>query len=232
VRKVLVILIMFSLVFSLSAVESAGVEAAISFVEFSSLEDFLKAYLTAKEGKEINEFIDFEVLVSSEDKNIVECIRFIELETIYLLTEIPENFFVHFVQVNENYVWIIYLPKDFRASEGAKYARNMYLGNPYYSLTFTREENEKIYIESHNMEQNISFREARASEIKAVDLTNTNEIMVLLYGELTTADALLILRAVAGLVEFTDEQIARFGIDGVPTTTDALRILQTVAGLT
>jgi hypothetical protein len=47
----------------------------------------------------------------------------------------------------------------------------------------------------------------------------------------TTSDALLVLRAVAGLAELTDAQIARFGIDGEPVTADALRILQIVAGL-
>jgi internalin A len=48
---------------------------------------------------------------------------------------------------------------------------------------------------------------------------------------LTTADALTVLRAVAGLAELTDAQIARFGIDGEPTSADAMRILRTVAGL-
>jgi hypothetical protein len=49
---------------------------------------------------------------------------------------------------------------------------------------------------------------------------------------LTTSDALLVLRAVAGLAELTDAQIARLGIDGEPTTNDAMRILRTVAGIT
>jgi hypothetical protein len=48
---------------------------------------------------------------------------------------------------------------------------------------------------------------------------------------LSTSDALLVLRAVAGLAELTDAQIARFGIDGEPTSADAMRILRVVAGL-
>jgi hypothetical protein len=48
---------------------------------------------------------------------------------------------------------------------------------------------------------------------------------------MTTSDALLILRAVAGLIELTDEQAERFGIDSAPATADALRILRIVAGL-
>jgi hypothetical protein len=48
---------------------------------------------------------------------------------------------------------------------------------------------------------------------------------------LTTSDALTILRAIAGLTALTDEQSARFGINGEPDTADALRILRIVAGL-
>ncbi|MDR2558603.1 MAG: hypothetical protein LBC86_03535 [Oscillospiraceae bacterium] len=48
---------------------------------------------------------------------------------------------------------------------------------------------------------------------------------------LTTADAMTVLRAVAGLTATTDEDMARFEIDSTPTTADALRILRIVAGL-
>jgi hypothetical protein len=48
---------------------------------------------------------------------------------------------------------------------------------------------------------------------------------------LTTSDALTILRAIAGLTAMTDEEMARFGINGEPTTEDAMRILRSVAGL-
>jgi len=47
----------------------------------------------------------------------------------------------------------------------------------------------------------------------------------------TTADALEILRAVAGLASLTDAEAARLGISGEPTTADAIRILRIVAGL-
>jgi hypothetical protein len=47
----------------------------------------------------------------------------------------------------------------------------------------------------------------------------------------TTSDALTILRAVAGVAELTDAQIARFEISGAPATADAMRILRVVAGL-
>jgi hypothetical protein len=48
---------------------------------------------------------------------------------------------------------------------------------------------------------------------------------------LTTSDALTILRAIAGLTALTDEQSARFGINGEPDTADALEVLRIVAGL-
>jgi hypothetical protein len=48
---------------------------------------------------------------------------------------------------------------------------------------------------------------------------------------LTTADALTVLRAAAGLIELTAEQAAKFGISGAPSTSDALRILRVAAGL-
>jgi hypothetical protein len=48
---------------------------------------------------------------------------------------------------------------------------------------------------------------------------------------LTSADALIILQATVGLSELSDENIARFEIDGSPTTADALRILRLAVGL-
>jgi internalin A len=48
---------------------------------------------------------------------------------------------------------------------------------------------------------------------------------------LSTADALTILRAVAGVTALTDAEAARFEISGTPATADAMRILRVVAGL-
>jgi hypothetical protein len=48
---------------------------------------------------------------------------------------------------------------------------------------------------------------------------------------LTTADALNVLKHVAGVEELTSEQRTRYGLSGVISTADALRILRTVAGL-
>jgi hypothetical protein len=46
-----------------------------------------------------------------------------------------------------------------------------------------------------------------------------------------TFDALMILRAVAGVAELTEEEAARFEISGAPATADAMRILRIVAGI-
>jgi sulfur carrier protein ThiS len=48
---------------------------------------------------------------------------------------------------------------------------------------------------------------------------------------MSTADALEILRAVAGWFKLTDAQIARYGISGEPAAADAVRILRVVAGI-
>jgi hypothetical protein len=49
--------------------------------------------------------------------------------------------------------------------------------------------------------------------------------------ELSTADALAVLRASVGLSELTEEQTARFGISGIPSSADALRLLRISVGL-
>jgi hypothetical protein len=49
--------------------------------------------------------------------------------------------------------------------------------------------------------------------------------------DLTTADALTVLRAAAGITTLSDTDIARLGISGNPSTADALRILRVAAGL-
>jgi hypothetical protein len=228
VKKVLSVLVAFTLVFSLSAIESAGLEVTIPYAEFSSLEDFLNAYLTAKEGECIGEFVDFGFGWSPE------LTKMTELETFYLLTIVPENFVIRFIQVNEYFVWVKYLHKDATPPEWARNARNVHWDNPYYNFTFRRDsDNERLRLRTYNMVQSID-REALPSEVRAIDLTDTVAVRMLinhLTQPFTTADALTVLRAAAGLLELTAEQAERFGIDSAPATADALRILRIVAGL-
>jgi hypothetical protein len=87
------------------------------------------------------------------------------------------------------------------------------------------EEKMHLYAEfSFTEEATLAF-EAKLSEFLGREVVLINE------RALNTSDALMILRAVAGLAELTDAQIARFGIDGEPSTADAMRILRVVAGL-
>jgi hypothetical protein len=74
----------------------------------------------------------------------------------------------------------------------------------------------------------------RYPSLESVDERNRNRFTLTmndLYYRFTTADALIILQAAAGLIELNEWQIVRFEIDGEPTTADALRILRLVAGL-
>jgi hypothetical protein len=69
-----------------------------------------------------------------------------------------------------------------------------------------------------------SFDE-KLSEFLGRDVVLANE------RRLTTADALMILKAATGLATLTDAEKVRFGISGEPTTADALRILRIAVGL-
>jgi hypothetical protein len=209
VKKILSVLIAFTLVFSLSATESAGDSLAYAGTHFSSLEDFLNACLMD---------LDF------------GDVKLTELETIYLLTVVPENFVIRYIGVTEYYVKIAYLPEDLEALEWLW----SYWRYPYFELSFHRIWDDGVFLESRNMARNIRYREALTSEVKAIDLTDTAAVRMLinhLTQPFTTAEALTVLRAAAGLIELTDEQAERFAIDGEPTTADALRILRIVAGL-
>jgi hypothetical protein len=57
------------------------------------------------------------------------------------------------------------------------------------------------------------------------------EVVLINERVMTTADALIVLRAIAGLTALTPEQLSRYWISGEPTTEDALEILRIVAGL-
>ncbi|MCL2637261.1 MAG: hypothetical protein FWD48_02720 [Oscillospiraceae bacterium] len=69
-----------------------------------------------------------------------------------------------------------------------------------------------------------SFDE-KLSEFLGRDVVLINERAV------NTSDAILILRAIAGLDWLSDRDMARYNISGKPTSADAVRILRIVAGL-
>jgi hypothetical protein len=85
------------------------------------------------------------------------------------------------------------------------------------------EEKLHLYAEfSFTAEATLAF-EAKLSEFLGRDVILANERVM------TTTDALVILRAVAGVAALTEEEAARFEISGTPATADALRILRVVA---
>jgi predicted 3-demethylubiquinone-9 3-methyltransferase (glyoxalase superfamily) len=277
VKKGLSVLIAFTLVFSLSAVESEGVEIA-PYIVFSSLEDFLNAYLAAKEGGDIKRFLKSEYAYKIFDITGIKVLYFLtEITENYTINEIVPNLRVGNVSTNAS---IKYSSEDadiaIETSEGktvnitgfqlfvsshnneeeledywneiqrinevrsfgmidGKYdisyvpanASAIYLSWKsdlnYFSLKFSFQRQETGEFATLSYEDIVGL--VRFTEIRAV------EIAALLSEMFTTSDALLILRAVAGLLELTDEQAERFGIDSEPTTADALRILRIVAGL-
>ncbi|MCL2636892.1 MAG: hypothetical protein FWD48_00840 [Oscillospiraceae bacterium] len=107
------------------------------------------------------------------------------------------------------------------------------------SQGFELDEHGSVYFTMHisNFIVGVIYNRGDNEHIQSV---NPEEIFKTLFGvspwvyvpePFTTEEALIILQAAAGLIELSDEQRARFGIDDVPKTSDALRILRAVAGL-
>jgi hypothetical protein len=65
--------------------------------------------------------------------------------------------------------------------------------------------------------------EVGLGDVEGDDVSDTDEV--------TTSDALEILRAATGLATLTDAEKVRLGISGEPTTADALRVLRIATGL-
>jgi len=102
-KKILSILLTFLLVFTLSPVESAGDSVVDPYVIFSSLEDYLNAYLTAKEGGSIEEFL--------LGGYRIEKINLTDFETLHLPTKILENFVIRRIEVDEFGIIFWFLPE-------------------------------------------------------------------------------------------------------------------------
>jgi hypothetical protein len=277
VKKVLSVLIAFTLVFSLSAVESKGDEIA-PYIVFSSLEDFLNAYLAAKEGGDIKRFLKSEYAYKLFDIT--------GIKVLYFLTEITENYIIDEIVPNlrrgnvTTNASIKYLSEDadiaIETSEGktvnitgfllsvssfdneeemenawneslwSNRALNFGSIDEKYRISYRPPSSPILYLHWKS-DLNIfwlmfSFQQQETGEFATlsyediVGLVRFTEIRVveitaLLSEMFTTSDALLILRAVSGLVELIEEQAERFAIDGEPATADALRILRLVAGL-
>jgi hypothetical protein len=254
-KKLLSIFITFTLVSTLSAVKSAGDDEAFPFIQFSSLEDYLNAYLTVKEGGCIEEFI--------EDGYLFERINLTELEKLHLSIGIPENFVIRRIFINEHGMTFWFLPEDAEGPTNALWQRwNDYpyiqldiSYNPHFENTIEailRNNGQTIndLIDGKYMvrsTQNLFLSFTWVSDEMILNLRiplrlqNTEEFKALFgdgdvldfvrFAETRTVD-LTDTEAVLDLINF-GERFLRGDVDGDGrvTTADALEILRYTAGL-
>jgi len=102
---------------------------------FSSLDDFLNAYLIAKEGNDVGDLLGFNdsELREEDTKSIIEKINFTALETFYLPVGIPENFIIRRIIVGENGMGFIYLSEDVEFTSDTFWITE--LNNPSFKLS-------------------------------------------------------------------------------------------------
>ncbi|MCL2108920.1 MAG: hypothetical protein FWH20_06210 [Oscillospiraceae bacterium] len=110
------------------------------YLDFTSLEDFLGAYLAAKEGRGVQGFVerDWSGQTSVDwGVNIAERLNLTELETLYLPASIPDGFAIRKIQVGENYIDITYLPKDVIVNSRSEFWSAV-INNPSFEFTIYR----------------------------------------------------------------------------------------------
>jgi hypothetical protein len=100
--SILTTLVLVVSLFSSTTIISAQASRVFPFIEFSSLENFLNAYLAVKDGRDIDEFLE----VSGGGESSVT-----ELETLHLPINISEDFIIRWVSINESIIFQ-YLPKN------------------------------------------------------------------------------------------------------------------------
>ena len=87
-------------------------EIAIDFIEFSTLEDFLSAYIAVGAGENAANFVKYWSGVSDYPtlESTIEGVDFLSLETLYLPVGIPSDFEVGKITVTESYVNFWFFP--------------------------------------------------------------------------------------------------------------------------
>ena len=142
--SILVIIVLIITFFSAMTIKSIAEDEAIPFVQFSSFEDFLNAYLAIKEGGSVIDFMERGLLPDS--------INFTEFEILHLPAVISENFVIRRIYINEYGMTIWFLPKYIEGPTSAFWQRwNQY---PYFQLDITYKSPFEISMEallqSHN----------------------------------------------------------------------------------
>jgi len=120
----------------------------INYLTFYSLEDFLDAYVAAREGRvspdsriaEQIEHVDFAsreaIYLLAEAERIMAHVDFASLETIYMLTNIPETYRLVQITAGRELVSIVYMPI---VGENTHEARSdAMLNQQYFVLEFFR----------------------------------------------------------------------------------------------
>jgi hypothetical protein len=115
--------VLFISIFSTTAIESAG-SAAVPRVEFSSLEEYLNAYLAYKEGRNISDYIEGGWRI--QDVNITE------IEALFLPINISENFIIRRVSIDES-ISFQFLPKNVNFTKDTFW--DAITNNPSFSLS-------------------------------------------------------------------------------------------------
>ena len=83
-------------------------------LHFASLENFLLAHRAARAGGDITEYIAYwrSGLSDTELADAVRNTNLSGLEKLYLLTNVPEDFQIHRIDINESFVTFWYMPTE------------------------------------------------------------------------------------------------------------------------
>lgn len=110
----------------------SGGHPAPDFIEFLSLEEFLEAYLIAKEGGNIRHLAETWLVDANPGNTLIT-----SLETLHLPTNIPESFMPRLITITEYYVALRYVLKDVPVSSRGG-AWTAILTGPSFEFSFTR----------------------------------------------------------------------------------------------
>ncbi|MDR2558872.1 MAG: dockerin type I repeat-containing protein [Oscillospiraceae bacterium] len=248
-KKIIIILMTIILAFSVFTINSKGSEIN-PYLEFSTLEDFLNAYLIAKEGGCIEELIERGWWPWGE--NPAESVNFSEFKILYLPTGIPEGFIIDNILIggwNINFEYIpesvevttnisnnsfntgftIYRDYSLDKHKAAFSSRIINLNNGNYALWYSNYVS--FYWESDGqiLSLGINLRQQDTEEFK--ELFGDGDVLDLVrFAETRTVD-LTDEEEVRNLIKFGERfQRGDISASGRVTTSDALEILRFVAG--
>ncbi|MCL2108746.1 MAG: hypothetical protein FWH20_05315 [Oscillospiraceae bacterium] len=116
-----------------------------AYLEFTSLDDFLNAYLAINEGREIGEFVQRDWVEDTRRsfENGAEKVNLIELENLYLPVGIPDNFAIRGITITENYIAIRYLPMNITIFSRDEFWSNL-IQNPSFEFALTKTHFENV----------------------------------------------------------------------------------------